>query len=97
MSGGVLSYVDVKSVERNEADEPFSSAWRCIKFDSQGIKVATPHHIPSISTSSSSSRLSSHYAHLVRNLRTCVSGTMLAIICHLNGSAPSLGLTADGQ
>jgi hypothetical protein len=51
MSGGVLSYVDAKSVEGNEAGEPFSSAWRCIKFDSRSIKVATPYHILSISTS----------------------------------------------
>src|SRR5262245_60215706 len=42
MSRGVLSYVDAKSVECNEAGEPFSSAWRCIKFDSQGSKLATP-------------------------------------------------------
>jgi len=26
MSGGVLLYVDAKSVERNEANEPFSTA-----------------------------------------------------------------------
>jgi hypothetical protein len=26
MSGGVLLYVDVKSLERNEANEPFSTA-----------------------------------------------------------------------
>jgi hypothetical protein len=26
MSGGVLMYVDAKSVERNEAGEPFSTA-----------------------------------------------------------------------
>jgi hypothetical protein len=26
-NGGVLLYVDVKSVERNEAGEPFSTAW----------------------------------------------------------------------
>ena len=26
MSGSVLMYVDVKSIKRNEADEPFSTA-----------------------------------------------------------------------
>src|SRR5262245_1229631 len=78
MSGGVLSYVDAKSVERNEAAEPFSSARSCIKLDSRTSKLATAQHIASTSTTSSTPRFSCYYTLRVKSLRACAFGSMLA-------------------